>query len=655
MNAFLDNKNNKELGKLIHVGAGNGIELNSYITQKFTDIVLLEPLPKLFKQLQSKITKLQKANNTVNILALNVALHGKVKGQKTEALNSTFYVTQPNRYSGFHKASKLKVLFQNLKTEEEITVNTISLTELINDSELDVNKSNTLVLQVNSAENQVLEAATEEELMSFSNIVIQHTKNSCFEDAKPTNDLVKLMKTKGFQLALEESNDVVFSHLIFRKDEKALEITSLNETTAVQANHITQLENQLKSSNEAKAGAINKTTDLEVQLAEQNKNKSNLISELKNQLKASNEAKSGAINKTTDLEAKLAEQNEVHAAIISKLEESLKNEIHWHIVHKDRQEGLKGNIEKLEAQLAEKEKQLTHIIENQNSVNDKMLHSIVNQVKDNHQKDINELKKHINWKLNKGFSNSVKQVESFIGVQSFLETGQLAMEYHGWPISSDIALFLLGKIQSNNYDLIIEFGSGTSTNLFAKAMLKQVDVSLGLTEKDNKYTNSTSDKRVTDVIGFSKELPQRVLTFEHNKKYYDTTLASLKQNGLDNVVNLVHAPLVDFLSDGESYLYYDCDKSLDYIADIYRDRTANILVLIDGPPGSTCPLARFPAITKLLNVLGNHQLDLVLDDYDRKEEQDIVERWKNMFEARFIQYKEEIVPCEKGAWFCRVN
>jgi FkbM family methyltransferase len=616
MNDFFDNINKNETGKLIHVGAGNGIELNSYITQKFTDIVLLEPLPKLFKQLQSKITKLQKANNTVNILALNVALHGKVKGQKTEALNSTFYVTQPNRYSGFHKASKLKVLFQNLKTEEEITVNTISLTELINDSELDVNKSNTLVLQVNSAENQVLEAATEEELMSFSNIVIQHTKNSCFEDAKPTNDLVKLMKTKGFQLALEESNDVVFSHLIFRKDEKALEITSLNETTAVQANHITQLENQLKLSNEAKAGAI---------------------------------------NKTTDLEAKLAEQNEVHAAIISKLEESLKNEIHWHTVHKDRQEGLKGNIEKLEAQLAEKEKQLTHIIENQNSVNDKMLHSIVNQVKDNHQKDINELKKHINWKLNKGFSNSVKQVESFIGVQSFLETGQLAMEYHGWPISSDIALFLLGKIQSNNYDLIIEFGSGTSTNLFAKAMLKQVDVSLGLTEKDNKYTNSTSDKRVTDVIGFSKELPQRVLTFEHNKKYYDTTLASLKQNGLDNVVNLVHAPLVDFLSDGESYLYYDCDKSLDYIADIYRDRTANILVLIDGPPGSTCPFARSPAITKLLNVLGNHQLDLVLDDYDRKEEQDIVERWKNMFEARFIQYKEEIVPCEKGAWFCRVN
>ena len=41
MNTFFDNNNKSDIGKLIHVGAGNGIEVNDYAAQSFTEILLL--------------------------------------------------------------------------------------------------------------------------------------------------------------------------------------------------------------------------------------------------------------------------------------------------------------------------------------------------------------------------------------------------------------------------------------------------------------------------------------------------------------------------------------------------------------------------------------------------------------------------------------
>ena len=78
-------------------------------------------------------------------------------------------------------------------------------------------------------------------------------------------------------------------------------------------------------------------------------------------------------------------------------------------------------------------------------------------------------------------------------------------------------------------------------------------------------------------------------------------------------------------------------------------------MLIDGPPGATGPLARLPAVPLLLNYLGKHQLDIVLDDYKRQEEIETVNRWKQQFEKRFLTYNEEVVECEKGVFFCSLN
>ncbi|QBC43669.1 hypothetical protein [Iodobacter fluviatilis] len=251
----------------------------------------------------------------------------------------------------------------------------------------------------------------------------------------------------------------------------------------------------------------------------------------------------------------------------------------------------------------------------------------------------NHLQGNLFAEMTRGLSNTAKQIESFMGVQNYLENGKSPLSFHGWPISPDIALFLLGKIEEKNYDLIIEFGSGTSTVLFAKALLQK-----------NKSTTLTPVQEINSVT-FQK----KIVTFEHNKNYFEQTLKNVEQQNLAHLVDLVHAPLVDYQYNEEDYLYYSCADKLKEISKSLNGRTAKILVLVDGPPGVTGPLARFPAIPYLFKYLGNHQLDIVLDDYNRKEEKDTAEKWKDLFIKRNINFLEENIPCEKGAFFCSIN
>lgn len=157
------------------------------------------------------------------------------------------------------------------------------------------------------------------------------------------------------------------------------------------------------------------------------------------------------------------------------------------------------------------------------------------------------------------------------------------------------------------------------------------------------------------MIPLTLDLPKRVITFEHNKKYFDKTLDVLEGSQLGNLVDLVDAPLIEMQVDDEMYLYYSCEEKLTQLASIYSERVAKILVLVDGPPGVTGPLARLPAVPMLLNLLGKHKIDIVLDDYIRKDEKETAVRWKKQFEKRNITYEEELIPCEKEALFLSVN
>jgi len=262
-----------------------------------------------------------------------------------------------------------------------------------------------------------------------------------------------------------------------------------------------------------------------------------------------------------------------------------------------------------------------------------------------------------------GLKNAVKQIESYIGIESYLAHGNLALPMHGWPVSADFALCLIGLIETRHYDLIIEFGSGTSTVLMARVMAKMMkqrqpmkrlagQETISYEETPGAPRSPVSHQNRSTLI----EPWPLILSFEHNRKFYDETLNRLHQERLEKFVELSHSPLRDYVSaSGDHFLYYACEEKFAILAKQLVGRRARILVVVDGPPGTTNHHARYPAMPIILQHLAEHQLDVLLDDYSRKEEKEIVDRWVELLDQRSLKYEKQNLAFEKGAYLLLVG
>ena len=256
---------------------------------------------------------------------------------------------------------------------------------------------------------------------------------------------------------------------------------------------------------------------------------------------------------------------------------------------------------------------------------------------------IKDLEKQLHARFDKSLANSVKQIENFISIQNYLSSGEGLSNFHGWPISPDIGLFLIEQIRERRHDLIIEFGSGTSTALFART-LKISRPKLADSAKAAKTGKGAKSPPAGAV--------RPVCTFEHDKLYLRKTQAILETQGLLEWVALNHAPLVDWQDDSGQYLYYDCDTILAAAAK-QLGQFGRVLVLVDGPPGATCENARYPAVPHVFKHFARHEVDVVLDDASRPEEKTIIELWRAHWEKRAISTTDVMISSEKGLYWAR--
>lgn len=314
-----------------------------------------------------------------------------------------------------------------------------------------------------------------------------------------------------------------------------------------------------------------------------------------------------------------------------QLKEALENNQHEKDSANNQNDHLKNKL----AQEGEKISELTEIL----AITNKAIqaHQTTNEKLDDLEKIIVNVGNNLTNFLDKKLVKTANFLQNTIALQNYFNTGELPLNQYGWSINTDLAMFLIEKMEAEKYDLVIEFGSGNSTALFAKALMK-------MTSNQQKNLLEIDSEAEIDSDSIN-----RVLTFEHNTHYLEQTSAMLQQAGLEHMVDLVHAPLVDYNYRGEEYLYYDCDYALSTIAKLYKNKTPKVLVLVDGPPGDTGVHARFPALPKLLKHLSTATFDLILDDYNRTEEKAVAESWVDLLNERTRIYTEQKIPLEKGA------
>lgn len=238
--------------------------------------------------------------------------------------------------------------------------------------------------------------------------------------------------------------------------------------------------------------------------------------------------------------------------------------------------------------------------------------------------EIQNMKGALYYFMKNELKNMTRQIESFSTIMNCLGSVSLPLNFHAWAISPDFGLEILKRLSSKKYDLVLEFGSGSSTYIIAKYL------------KNSCGTKFTS--------------------FDHLENYYTSTRKILASDSLEDVVDLTLAPLQEYHGpDHGTYLFYDCTEKLKMLARSSECIGGKILVIIDGPPEDTCKNARYPAIPIILSCFSGNEIDFLLDDYIRTDEKVTARKWENYIASNGLTYKTEEIILEKEACFISVG
>jgi predicted O-methyltransferase YrrM len=179
------------------------------------------------------------------------------------------------------------------------------------------------------------------------------------------------------------------------------------------------------------------------------------------------------------------------------------------------------------------------------------------------------------------------QIEALLDLRTMLQPRALMPPLRDWAASPDVLRWLAEYVISRRPGLVVECGSGASSLVLGYAV--------------------------------QKAGRGRVVALEHDAAYAEVSARRVADHGLQDVVEVRHAPLGPWHGpDERDWTWYGLEavKDLDDIG----------LVFVDGPPAGTGPLARYPALPVLLPHCAD-DVTFVLDDTIRPDEVEVSSRW----------------------------
>ena len=178
----------------------------------------------------------------------------------------------------------------------------------------------------------------------------------------------------------------------------------------------------------------------------------------------------------------------------------------------------------------------------------------------------------------------------------------------GWAASPDFLLKIAEIILNDKPNFMVELGSGVSS-LVINACVK-----------------------VNGVGG--------AISIDHDKDYLMKTSSFLQSSQKQFHISFEHCPLRKLDIGNEEWQWYDIPSS---------SITRKIdLLIVDGPPRKIGKNSRFPAIPKL-HMYFSDTTKILLDDYNRMDEQEVVSLWvQDLMNLGFQVNLLEFFDFEKG-------
>ncbi|MFA9429674.1 class I SAM-dependent methyltransferase [Egicoccus sp. AB-alg2] len=179
----------------------------------------------------------------------------------------------------------------------------------------------------------------------------------------------------------------------------------------------------------------------------------------------------------------------------------------------------------------------------------------------------------------------------------------------GWALSADAAALVVGLVLATRPARIVECGSGTSSLWLGYALRRAGTGTM--------------------------------VALDHDERFAAQTREHVRRHGLDDVVEVRHAPLVEQAFGPHTQPWYDPSA--------WADLTDVDLLLVDGPPRRVAPMARVPALYAFHDRLRGGAT-VILDDAKRPEERRAVEDWERLT-GLTAERRDDL---EKGAALLRV-
>jgi predicted O-methyltransferase YrrM len=196
------------------------------------------------------------------------------------------------------------------------------------------------------------------------------------------------------------------------------------------------------------------------------------------------------------------------------------------------------------------------------------------------------------------------QIEALFSLYSTLKIVHPLPPMRLWAASPDFVILAVSLIREHRPQFVLEIGSGVSTIISGYALQE---------------------------LGTGQ-----LISLEHEPQFTEITAANLAGHHLSAVAHVRHAPLKPVTLNGITHAWYD-------LAALENLPLIDLLV-VDGPPSGTAPLARYPAVPVLFECLKPGAYILV-DDFMRDDEYAMVNRWLDEFDLKVVR----TFANEKGA------
>lgn len=210
--------------------------------------------------------------------------------------------------------------------------------------------------------------------------------------------------------------------------------------------------------------------------------------------------------------------------------------------------------------------------------------------------DVKSLNKRVVREIKAASDNLYSQIESLISLNKRLSLRDELPPLRKWPASPDFLLCLHKWVCDNKPKVVVETGSGATTLVIADALRRN---------------------------GYGK-----LYSFEHLSFYADQTSKMLENECLSAWVELRLSELAPWKS--KHLANNDQKQQLSWYNISEWDAGDIDLLIVDGPPASTCDYARYPAMSVFYNAL-TPLAEIWMDDANRPEEKKICQSWADEY------------------------